>query len=116
MGLTQEKDARENVVKHVSDRIAIMYLGRVVEAAEGETVYRDPRHPYTQSLISAIPIPDPHRDATRQVLTGDVPSPINPPSGCRFHPRCPKVMDECKHVSPVLTERTEGHIAACHLD
>lgn len=104
------------VVKHISDRIAIMYLGNIVEQGQGETIYHDPMHPYTRSLISAIPVPDPHRKAERQVITGDVPSPINPPSGCRFHPRCPYVMDECKHKVPLLRNVGETHRVACHLD
>lgn len=90
------------VVKHISDRIAIMYLGKLVEEGEGETIYQNAKHPYTQSLISAIPIPNPHHEVKRQVLSGDVPSPIDPPSGCSFHPRCPRVMDECKVKTPKL--------------
>jgi len=101
------------VVKHISDRIAIMYLGKIVEAGQGESIYRTARHPYTQSLISAIPVPDPHRKSQRQVLTGDVPSPINPPSGCTFHTRCPKVMDICRTVPPVLT--ADSQPVSCHL-
>ncbi len=103
------------VVKHISDRIAIMYLGNIVEESGGESVYHRPLHPYTNSLISAIPMPDPHRKVERQIISGDVPSPINPPSGCRFHPRCPKVMDTCKVNPPQL--RTVGdHQVSCHLD
>jgi len=102
------------VVKHISDRIAIMYLGKVVESADGETVYREPKHPYTNSLISAIPIPDPHRKVERQIITGDVPSPIDPPSGCSFHPRCPLVTDRCKHEAPQLRSLQINHLAACH--
>ncbi|MDA0977778.1 MAG: ATP-binding cassette domain-containing protein [Proteobacteria bacterium] len=103
------------VVKHISDRIAIMYLGNIVEQAEGESMYHAPRHPYTQSLISAIPVPDPHRKVERHIIHGDVPSPINPPSGCRFHPRCPHVMDKCKVETPFL--RPVGdHVVSCHLD
>ena len=101
------------VVKHISDRIAIMYLGKIVECGEGESIYRTARHPYTQSLISAIPVPDPHHVATRQILVGDVPSPINPPSGCTFHTRCPKVMDVCKEKVPVLNN--DAQPVACHL-
>ncbi|MBL6688996.1 MAG: dipeptide ABC transporter ATP-binding protein [Pseudomonadales bacterium] len=103
------------VVKHISDRIAIMYLGRIVEESSGEVINREPRHPYTRSLISAIPIADPHNKSQRQVLTGDVPSPINPPSGCRFHPRCPQVMDRCKFEPPDLQQKG-GHRIACHLE
>lgn len=95
------------VVKHISDRIAIMYLGKIVESGDGESIYRTARHPYTQSLISAIPVPDPHHVANRQILVGDVPSPINPPSGCTFHTRCPKVMEACKHVVPTLSTDTQ---------
>jgi oligopeptide/dipeptide ABC transporter ATP-binding protein len=105
------------VVKHISDRIVIMYLGRIVEHGDGEDIYRNPLHPYTRSLISAIPVPDPHRRAERIIIIGDVPSPINPPSGCPFHPRCPHVMDVCKHDTPLL--RGVGRVArqvACHLD
>jgi len=102
------------VVKHISDRISIMYLGKIVESGNGEEVYQASRHPYTQSLISAIPAPDPHRELNRQIITGDVPSPINPPSGCAFHPRCPMVIDKCKHEAPELEVISEGHIAACH--
>ena len=103
------------VVKHISDRIAIMYLGNIVEESTGESIYLKPRHPYTQSLIAAIPVPDPHKVLDRQIIKGDVPSPINPPSGCRFHPRCPKVMDKCKVEVPLLREVSD-HMVACHLD
>lgn len=101
------------VVKHISDRIAIMYLGKIVETGDGESIYRTARHPYTQSLISAIPVPDPHHKSQRQVLVGDVPSPINPPSGCAFHTRCPKVMDVCRTATPALT--TDRQPVSCHL-
>lgn len=101
------------VVKHISDRIAIMYLGSIVEESTGESIYREPKHPYTQSLISAIPVPDPHNKAERIVIKGDVPSPIDPPSGCRFHPRCPKVMDRCKSEQP-LSRQVSDHQVACH--
>ena len=103
------------VVKHISDRIAIMYLGRIVESGEGQEIYKNPLHPYTRSLMSAIPVPDPHRKIRRQVISGDVPSPINPPSGCTFHPRCPEVIDECKYKVPSLETITQGHKASCHL-
>tara|TARA_B100001964_G_scaffold240867_1_gene311800 strand:- start:494 stop:1465 length:972 start_codon:yes stop_codon:yes gene_type:complete len=104
------------VVKHISDRIAIMYLGKVAESATGETVYHNPQHPYARSLISAIPVPDPHRVVERQVISGDVPSPIDPPSGCRFHPRCPQVTDMCKHKPPQLRSVDDGHLVSCHSD
>ncbi|MEJ6704200.1 MAG: ABC transporter ATP-binding protein [Pseudomonadales bacterium] len=103
------------VVKHISDRIAIMYLGRIVESGEGQEIYKNPLHPYTRSLMSAIPVPDPHRKIKRQIISGDVPSPINPPSGCTFHPRCPEVIDECKYKVPSLETITQGHKASCHL-
>ena len=104
------------VVKHISDRIAIMYLGKVAESAGGETIYHQPKHPYTRSLISAIPVPDPHRKIVRQVISGDVPSPIDPPSGCRFHPRCPHVTDRCKHDPPQLRSIDDMHLVSCHFD
>jgi oligopeptide/dipeptide ABC transporter ATP-binding protein len=105
------------VVKHVSDRIAIMYLGKIVEEGPGQTIYENARHPYTQSLISAIPTPDPRQHHQRQVLTGDVPSPIDPPGGCSFHPRCPKVMPECKAHVPRLTplQEQDGQKVSCFL-
>lgn len=106
------------VVKHVSDRIAIMYLGHIVEFADAENLYRDPRHPYTRALISAIPEPDPRRRSERIVLKGDVPSPIHPPSGCPFHTRCPYATDRCRQEVPHLrpTPDTTGHEVACHYD
>ena len=103
------------VVKHISDRIAIMYLGRIVESGEGQEIYKNPLHPYTRSLMSAIPVPDPHRKIKRQIISGDVPSPINPPSGCTFHPRCPEMIDECEYKVPSLETITQGHKASCHL-
>ncbi len=105
------------VVKHISDRIAIMYLGKIVEEGGSEEIYRHSKHPYTRSLISAIPNPDPHHKSIRQVLTGDVPSPINPPSGCAFHPRCPVVMDRCKHEAPALRRTSSpSQLISCHRD
>jgi oligopeptide/dipeptide ABC transporter ATP-binding protein len=103
------------VVKHVSDRVAIMYLGRIVETADSETLYRSAQHPYTRSLISAIPVPDPHRQHQRQVLVGDVPSPIAPPPGCHFHPRCPVAEPRCREAYPAMRTVAEGHTSACHL-
>ena len=107
-----------SVVEHVSDHVGVMYLGKLVELAPAQEIYRDPRHPYTQALLSAVPVPDPTRKARRIVLTGDVPSPMNPPPGCPFHKRCPKVMDICpKVVPPVVDVGTaeRPHRVACHL-
>src|SRR6187549_2454150 len=102
-------------VRHLSDRVAVMYLGRIVELANGKEIYRDPLMPYTKALISAVPVPDPEIEATREriILTGDVPSPINPPSGCHFHTRCPFAIDECKQIVPALAEIKPRHFAAC---
>jgi oligopeptide/dipeptide ABC transporter ATP-binding protein len=106
-----------SVVKHMSDRVAVMYLGRVVEMASGDTLYTNPKHPYTGALLSAVPVPDP-RLATQKkriILEGDVPSPIDPPSGCRFHPRCPRAQfPKCREDDPVLTPHHKGQVAACH--
>ncbi|MEY4489115.1 MAG: hypothetical protein RIQ79_1623 [Verrucomicrobiota bacterium] len=107
------------VVKHVSDRIAVMYLGHIVETADADTLYRRAAHPYTRALISAIPVPEPRRRSTRIVLKGDVPSPIHPPSGCPFHPRCPHATDRCRVEKPVLRTpdpARPAHEVACHYD
>ena len=104
------------VVKHVADDVAVMYLGRIVERAAASTIYDLPRHPYTRSLLSAVPVPDPTAQKQRIVLEGDVPSPANPPPGCPFHPRCPhpKKSDRCRTEVPALREVTPGQLVACH--
>jgi oligopeptide transport system ATP-binding protein len=105
-----------SVVKHISDRVAVMYLGRVVELSSSEALYELPLHPYTQALLSAIPVPDPEIEARRKriILEGDVPSAVNPPSGCNFHPRCWKAQAICREVIPVLEAKQPDHYAACH--
>jgi oligopeptide/dipeptide ABC transporter ATP-binding protein len=104
-----------NVIRHVSDRVAVMYLGKMAEEAESDQLFASPLHPYTQALIGAIPLPDPTKQQIDATLEGDVPSPINPPSGCRFHTRCARVMDVCSQVVPDLIDVEAGHRVACHL-
>jgi oligopeptide transport system ATP-binding protein len=114
LGLTYLFIAHDlKVVEHISNRVAVMYLGKVVELAEAEELYRHPSHPYSRALLSAIPVPDPRRKDQRIILTGDVPSPINPPSGCHFHPRCPDMIEECKSTCPSLRETRPAHHTAC---
>ncbi len=102
------------VIEHVCDRVAVMYLGRIVEIADAEQLYQKPRHPYTEALLNAVPIPDPNRVRQHQILSGEIPSPIDPPSGCHFHPRCPYVQEICRQEYPPLTVQTDGHQSACH--
>jgi oligopeptide/dipeptide ABC transporter ATP-binding protein len=103
------------VVEYICDRIAVMYLGKIVEMAAYRELYTTPKHPYTEALLSAVPVPDLDAKSERVILGGDVPSPINPPSGCRFHPRCPKRMDICPNQEPQLKDMGDGHQVACHL-
>ena len=104
-----------SVVKYISDRIAVLYLGRIVEIAEKNELYNNPQHPYTKALLSAIPIPDVDNKMKREILTGDVPSPLNPPSGCYFHTRCKYATERCKTECPALHDVGNGHMVACHL-
>jgi len=116
LGLTMLFIAHDlRVVEHVSDRVAIMYLGHIVEIGPRDEIYRNPRHPYTRALLSAVPVPDPRRAARRTPLGGDVPSPVNPPPGCAFHPRCPAAEAVCRSVQPSLETGRRDHAVACHV-
>jgi oligopeptide transport system ATP-binding protein len=104
-----------SVVEYISDRVGVMYLGKLVELADSHEIYQNPKHPYTQALLSAAPIPDPTVRKERIILVGDVPSPLNPPKGCRFHTRCPLAQSICREIEPPLEDKTgSGHLAACH--
>ena len=103
-----------SVVEHISDRVGVMYLGSLVEIGDKKDIFGDPEHPYTQALLSAIPVPDPHYKRNRIILEGDIPSPVNPPSGCKFHTRCPKATERCSEEVPELRDLGNGHLAACH--
>jgi oligopeptide/dipeptide ABC transporter ATP-binding protein len=103
------------VVEHIGHRIAVMYLGRIVELATRDALFGDPQHPYTQALIAAAPMPDPRFKREQIIVEGEVPSPMNPPSGCHFHPRCPYAMDRCRREEPVLKPTVDGRLVACHL-
>jgi oligopeptide/dipeptide ABC transporter ATP-binding protein len=102
------------VVENISNRVAVMYLGKIVEITTSEELYRNPRHPYTVALMTAIPVPDPEHKRTRIILPGDVPSPIDPPPGCSFHPRCFNAKEICSQTTPELLEHSSGHFFACH--
>jgi peptide/nickel transport system ATP-binding protein len=104
------------IVEHMTHRVAVMYLGKIVEVAHKRQIFANPRHPYTRALLSAVPVPEPGAARKRMILKGDVPSPINPPSGCRFHKRCPFAFDRCAAEEPKLRFFEPGHMAACHLD
>ena len=104
-----------SVVEHIADRVGVMYLGKLVEVAPRGELFRNPRHPYTKALMSAIPVPDPRSKRERIILKGDVPSPLNPPAGCRFHTRCPEAIERCKTEEPLLRETSAGHWTSCLL-
>jgi len=103
------------VIRHISDVIAVMYLGKIVETASSKALYTNPLHPYTEALLSAVPVADPKHKRSRIILTGDVPSPARPPPGCRFHPRCPRRFGPCDHIEPVFRDAGDNHFVACHL-
>lgn len=104
-----------SVVKYITDNIMVMYLGNVMEMGSTEDIFAEPLHPYTKALFSAVPVPDPDSKMNRIILSGDIPSPANPPAGCKFHTRCSKCMEKCKEIAPEYVEAKEGHFVACHL-
>lgn len=103
-----------SIIEHISDRVAVMYLGRIVELTPADLLYKNPRHPYSEALLNAVPIPNPHARKQKRPLIGEIPSAVNPPSGCHFHPRCPYARDLCRQQSPALVDQGDGHFAACH--
>lgn len=103
-----------SIIEHISDRVAVMYLGRIVELTPADQLYKNPRHPYSEALLNAVPIPNPHARKQKRPLIGEIPSPLNPPSGCHFHPRCPYARELCRQQAPELTDQGDGHLAACH--
>jgi peptide/nickel transport system ATP-binding protein len=116
LGLTYIFIAHDlKIIEYISTRVAVMYLGKIVELADAADIYRAPKHPYTQALLSAIPVPDPERKRVRIILPGDVPSPAHPPPGCPFHPRCPQAFARCKIEVPPLYQLPGGHVASCFL-
>jgi oligopeptide transport system ATP-binding protein len=118
LGLTYLFIAHDlSMVRHISDRVAVMYLGKIVELTDRDALYSNPQHPYTEALLSAVPIPDPTVEERREriILKGDVPSPANPPAGCNFNTRCPRVMKVCHEIDPEFIEISPGHWCACHL-
>jgi peptide/nickel transport system ATP-binding protein len=116
LGLTYVFIAHDlKIIEYISTRVAVMYLGKIVELARAEEIYRSPKHPYTQALLSAIPVPDPTRKSERIILAGDVPSPAHPPPGCPFHPRCRYAFDRCRTEVPPLYQLAGGHLASCFL-
>ncbi len=102
------------IIEHICDRVAVMYLGRIIEIADAKTLYCKTRHPYTEALLNAVPVPDPRHRRERLILSGEIPSPIDPPAGCHFHPRCPYAREICRHDYPPMQEHTPGHQSACH--